>query len=123
MRPATVRSTGSSSVLRSLSGSSYPHMLKFQSLMRSLPEKLRVNWGPMSRAQMSPCSMWKKWTWSSGTPLASRKLRTSASSTASWTARLTWTCPLMARIISAIGSVDGNPALYSNVGQNIHMAW
>ena len=29
----------------------------------------------------------------------------------------------MARIMSAIGSVDGKPALYSNVGQIIHMAW
>ncbi len=35
-RDATVRSTGSSITLSSLSGSSYPHMLKFQSLMRSL---------------------------------------------------------------------------------------
>ena len=31
------------------------------------PSGLRVNCGPMSRAQMSPCSMWKKWTWSRGT--------------------------------------------------------
>ena len=29
----------------------------------------------------------------------------------------------MARIMSLIGSVEGKPALFSNVGQSIHMAW
>ena len=48
--------------------------LKFQSLTRSCPERLRVNWGPMSRAQMSTCSSWKKRTWSSGTPASVRAL-------------------------------------------------
>ena len=51
------------------------------------------------------------------------RLLAAASSSASCTARFTWTCPLMARIMSAIGSVEGKPALFSYVGHSIHMAW